>query len=140
MRLLPNDECSHARRAFVPVRVGHFLPPCALISLPARRLLRVWENFIVPTHAAFEQMNATPQGKMRCVPPMHLEVELPIPAVHGQPRLLRRQSARALNLRQVLRQDYASLQFMCARIRTLRKIYSATTGPEVFKALNTALF
>ena len=64
------------------------------------------------------------------MPPVHLEVELAFPAVEGQPGLLRREPAGALDGRQVLRQHDAPLEFPPAGIGAAGEIDRAAGGPE----------
>jgi len=48
------------------------------------------QDRVVVAEAPLEQRQAAPQRELRRVPPVHLEVELALPAVERQPRLLRR--------------------------------------------------
>ena len=59
---------------------------------------------------------------MRRVPPVHLEVELALPAVEREARLLRREAARALDGGEVLREHDAPLQLAPARVAAPREI------------------
>jgi len=61
---------------------------------------------------------------------VHLEVELAVPAVEGQPGLLRRQLPRALDGRQVLRQHDAAFQLAPPRVAAARQVDRAALAPE----------
>ena len=89
VRLLPDEEGPDGGRRLRPARVGHLRPAGAGVALPARRGPRPREDVRVVAEAPLEQRQAAPEREVHRVPPVHLEVELAVPAVEGEPRLLR---------------------------------------------------
>ena len=78
-----------------------------------------------------QHLGVTPQRKMGCVEPMDFQVELPVPTVQRQTRLLRGESACRLDRGQILRQHDTSFQFR-RRGSAAGEIHDATSPPEPF--------
>ena len=72
---------------------------------------------------------------MRGVPPVHLEVELALPAVEREPGLLRRVPAGALDRGEVLREHDPALQLAPAGIAASREIDGPAGRPEAVPVL-----
>ena len=130
VRLLPDEQFAHVRRAVASAERGHFGPARALVSLPPGLLARHREDRRIPAQAALHERRAAPEGEVRGVPPMHLQMEFSIPTVARQASLLRRSGTGALDGREVLREHHAALQLGGARIGAAAEIERAAGGPE----------
>src|SRR5690554_5457406 len=74
---------------------------------------------------------------MDTMPPVHFNMELPIPAIHRKPCFLWRQRASAIDFCQVLRKNDPSFKLMCPWICASFKIYRSSFFPELLPLLLT---
>src|SRR5215510_504205 len=130
MRLLPNQQRANGRGTVSPFRSNHLGPAGAPVSLSAGTFSRAVKYLSVPVKTSFQQRQSIPKREMRCVPPMHLQMKLAVPAIDRETGLLRRRRARALNGRQVLRKDYPPLELLGSGVATIRKIDGASGAPK----------
>ena len=135
VRLLPDEERADARRRLRAARVGHLRPAGARVALARGGGARPRQDPVVVAEAPLQQRQPAPQREVRGVPPVHLEVELAVPAVEGEPGLLRRVAAGALDGREVLRQDDAPLELAPARVAAHGEVDGAARGPEAIPVL-----
>src|ERR1017187_1292312 len=100
MRLLPDQVGFKIRRSEITSRTYTLGPARAFIALILGHGFSLGQNALVVRKAALQQFTATPQWKMRRVPPVHLKMKFAEPAVTGKSSLLRRQRATTLNARE----------------------------------------
>ena len=130
MRLLPDQQRADRRGRVAALRPHHLGPARTLVALAPRLRKRHGQDLPIPEHAFPEQRGPSPQREMRGVPPVHLEVELAVPTVAGEPGLLRRPRAGALDRGQVLRQHHAPLELLRARVLAALQIDGGAALPE----------
>src|SRR2546422_2299196 len=97
MRLLPNQQRADRRRTVVTFWPNHLWPARSSIALRRGEFARGGKNRSVPTKTSLQQRQAIPQGEVRRVPPMHLQMGFAVPTVDRQSRFLRWHRACALN-------------------------------------------
>ena len=135
VRLLPHEERADARRRLRAARARHLRPAGPGVALAPRGLPRTREDVRVVPEAPLQEREAPPEGEVRGVPPVHLEVELAFPAVEGEPGLLRRVAAGALDRGEVLGEHDASLQLAPAGIAAPREVDRPAGRPEAVPVL-----
>src|SRR5690606_2674536 len=110
VRLLPRQERADGTGRLAAVGTDLLRPACAGVALTRRRRTGRIADVVIPAQAPRTQLWPAPGGEARRVEQVHLEVELAAPRVEQQPRLRRRQRARAVDGSQVLRENDAALQ------------------------------
>src|SRR5205807_9639449 len=130
MRLLPNQQRADRRRTVVTSWPNHLWPARSSIALRPSEFARGGKNRSVPTKTPLQQRQAIPQGEVRRVPPMHLQMEFAVPTIDHQSRFLRRHRTRAVNGGEVLRKHHAPFEFRSARVATIGEIDGAAFAPK----------
>ena len=126
VHLVPHEEGAGAARPGVervttikghPLgRADHLRPPHAVVTLHAPRVRRREAARALKVGlATLRARRAAPQVKVVVVVPTHLEVELAVPRIEHEARLLRRVRARLLREHDPLRQHEAPLELVRAR-------------------------
>ena len=130
MRLLPDEERADARRRLRAAGARHLRPPGAGVALAPGGPARTGKDALVVPEAALEQREAPPEREVRRVPPVHLQVELALPAVEREPGLLRRIAPGTLDRGEVLGQHDPPLQLAPAGLAASREVDRAPGRPE----------
>ena len=131
VRLLPDQEGPRVGGSLQAGRIRHLHPAHAFETLALGNRARHGLDLAVPRQAAGEQILVAPEREMGLVPPDHLHVELAVPGIVGQARLLGRRVARAVDGQQILAQYHAALQLRGARIGAAAEVHHTPLLPEL---------
>ncbi len=131
MRLLPDQQRGNRRRAIHAGFRYHLRPSGPPVPISRRILLSLRKVFHIPGQAPLQQIPVSKQRQIRLMPEIHLQMSLPIPAVAGKPRLLRRHISRRLQSQKILGQHDSPLQLQGPAIPALMQIYDAALLPEL---------